>query len=37
MSGVRLERRGSMSKFTEAGNFQVIMISLKWLSIEELQ
>lgn len=37
MTEVRLERRGSMSKFTEAGNFQVIMISLNWLSIGELQ
>ena len=37
MSEVRLERRGSMSKFTEAGNFKVLMISLKWLSIEDLE
>ena len=28
MTEVRLERRSSMSKFTEAGNFQVIMIKL---------
>ena len=35
MTEVRLERRGSMSKFTEAGNFQVIMISLNLYAGQE--
>ena len=35
MTEVRLERMGSMSKFTEAGNFKVIMISLNLYSGQE--
>ena len=35
MTEVRLERRGSMSKFTEAGNFKVIMISLNLYAGQE--